>query len=81
MAIEKHEFELCVHSITELLKREQLIEEERYRRGEKYNIFQIMSMESDEVSTHSAVVANLLDPRGSHGCGDAFLKLFLSQIC
>lgn len=80
MAIEKHEFELFVHSVTELLKREQLIEEERYRRGEKYNIFQIMSMESDEVSTHSAVVANLLDPRGSHGCGDAFLKLFLSQI-
>ena len=38
MAIDKHSFELFVHSVTELLKREQLIEEERYRRGEKYNM-------------------------------------------
>lgn len=80
MEIDKHNFELFVRSINELLKREQLIEEERYKRGEKYNIFQIMSMESDEVNTHSAILANMLNPCGSHGCGDMFLKLFLSQV-
>ncbi|MCD1119114.1 PDDEXK-like family protein [Chryseobacterium turcicum] len=44
--------------------------------GENFNIFSIMSMESDEVFTHSALITELLDPKGSHGMGSDFLIAF-----
>ncbi|MCR9229115.1 MAG: PD-(D/E)XK nuclease family protein [Flavobacteriaceae bacterium] len=44
--------------------------------GENFNIFSILQMESDEVATHSRFIAELLDPRGSHGQKDKFLKNF-----
>ena len=50
-------------------------QEERNRKGENYNLFSILSIERYELK-HSALIANLLDPKGSHGCGDAFLKAF-----
>ena len=54
---------------------EQAQQEERNRKGENYNLFSILNIERYEVK-HSALIANLLDPKGSHGCGDAFLKAF-----
>ena len=75
-----HEFELFLKSAKHLLDEETLIKNERFRRGEDFNIFEVMGMESDEVFTHSAILACLLDPNGSHGCGDVFLKLFLSSL-
>jgi hypothetical protein len=48
--------------------------------GEKYNIFSIMSMEWNEVYTHSAIIGDLLNPQGSHGQGKVFLKSFLEII-
>ena len=48
---------------------------ERNRKGENYNLFSILSIERYELK-HSALIANLLDPKGSHGCGDAFLRAF-----
>lgn len=50
-------------------------QEERNRKGENYNLFRILSIERYELK-HSALIANLLDPKGSHGCGDAFLRAF-----
>lgn len=54
---------------------EQAQQEERNRKGENYNLFSILSIERYELK-HSALIANLLDPEGSHGCGDAFLRAF-----
>lgn len=54
---------------------EQAQQEERNRKGENYNLFSILRIESSELK-HSALIANLLDPKGSHGCGDAFLRAF-----
>lgn len=54
---------------------EQAQQEERNRKGENYNLFSILSIERYELK-HSALIANLLDPAGSHGCGDAFLRAF-----
>ncbi|WP_215494150.1 PD-(D/E)XK nuclease family protein [Porphyromonas bobii] len=54
---------------------EQAQQEERNRKGENYNLFSILSIERYELK-HSALIANLLDPKGSHGCGDAFLRAF-----
>lgn len=54
---------------------EQAQQEERHRKGENYNLFSILNIERYELK-HSALIANLLDPNGSHGCGDAFLRAF-----
>lgn len=48
--------------------------------GENFNIFSIMGMQSDEVRTHSAILAELLNPNGSHGLGSEPLELFVKQI-
>ena len=50
-------------------------QEERNRKGENYNLFSILNIERYELK-HSALIANLLDSEGSHGCGDAFLRAF-----
>lgn len=48
--------------------------------GENFNVFSIMSMERNEVYTHSAILCELLDPNGSHGQGDIFLNIFIDII-
>jgi len=48
--------------------------------GENFNVFRILKMESKEVGTHSAFLGELLNPAGSHGMKDTFLKLFIEQI-
>lgn len=48
--------------------------------GEKFNIFSIMRAESDEVRTHSRIIAEFLNPKGIHNQGTVFLKLFFDEI-
>lgn len=48
--------------------------------GEKFNIFSVMRAESDEVRTHSRVIAEFLNPKGKHSQGSIFLKLFFDEI-
>ena len=48
--------------------------------GENFNVFSILDRESDEVKTHSAIIAELLNPQGSHSQGPLFLKLFLEKL-
>ena len=45
--------------------------------GENFNVFRILKLESSEVRMHSAFIAELLNPHGSHGQRDVFLKLFV----
>ena len=47
--------------------------------GENFNFFSFLNMERDEVK-HSAIIAELLNPNGSHSQGKLFLKLFLEQL-
>ncbi|MDY0388466.1 MAG: PD-(D/E)XK nuclease family protein [Methanolobus sp.] len=49
-------------------------------KGENFNLFDILDRRTDEVKTHSAMIAELLNPKGSHGLGDEFLKLFLNYL-
>ena len=44
----------------------------------EFNLFDVLNISHRELQ-HSWVIAWLLDPRGSHGLGDYFLRLFLSQ--
>lgn len=48
--------------------------------GENFNVFRILGLETREVRTHSAFIAELLSPIGSHGLQDTFLKLFLPLL-
>lgn len=48
--------------------------------GENFNIFSVIRMETDERYTHSAIIGELLNPKGSHGQGSVFLKLFFKEI-
>lgn len=49
-------------------------------RGENFNLFSILGMESRENETHSAFIGELLDPKGSHLQGAVFLKMFLKEV-
>jgi hypothetical protein len=51
-----------------------------YLTGENFNIFSIMSMEKNEVYTHSAIILELLNPNGNHGQDDVFLKAFIDIV-
>lgn len=48
--------------------------------GEHFNIFQILRVGHLEVTTHSPILAELLNPKGRHGQGAAFLRLFLARF-
>lgn len=61
------------HSDTEVQKEKRL-------RGERFNVFNILGLWSNEVRLHSAFIAELLNVKGSHGLKDAFLKAFLEVL-
>ncbi len=48
--------------------------------GEKFNIFSILRVETDEVKTHSRLLAELLNPNGAHGFNSLFLDLFIKTL-
>ena len=69
---------------TDLLYRVKTIvachEQAARRQGLKFNVFDILDRTRDEVKGHSAFLAELLNPRGSHGQGGQFLRLFIEQL-
>jgi hypothetical protein len=48
--------------------------------GQNFNIFNVLKLDTDEVRLHSRYLADLLNPFGSHGYRDEFLKTFLLLI-
>jgi len=48
--------------------------------GEHFNIFHTLTVGHLEVITHSPILRELLNPRGRHGQGPAFLRIFLAQL-
>jgi hypothetical protein len=55
-------------------------EKETKENGENFNLFSILDRETDEVKTHSAIIAELLNPNGSHGQGNTFLRHFIDSL-
>ena len=55
-------------------------DEMRRLSGEGFNVFEVLGLESSEVGLHSRLIAELINPNGSHGQGNVFLKLFLDEI-
>jgi hypothetical protein len=75
--------EVCMEKIRQLLREISAVNR-RYDEisditGERFNIFGILKLKSDELS-HSGILAELLSPNGSHGKRGLFLELFLKTI-
>lgn len=49
-------------------------------KGEHFNLFSVLKIQTRENNTHSAFLAELLNPNGSHDMGDIFLRLFLTTV-
>lgn len=75
---------MAVKQIESLLSQVSLVQKKyneiAEQTGENFNIFRILKMETREVRTHSAFLAELFNPNGSHGQGDFFLKLFIEEV-
>ena len=69
-----------LHTVNQLVQEEQILKREKERRGENFNVFEVMHAQRDEVYTHSAIIASLLNPKWNHGCNSTFLKIFVDQL-
>lgn len=66
-------------SVSSVVERNKVEIKEKQIRGENFNIFRIIHLQSDE-RCHSSFISNLLDPKGDHGCKDRFLKEFIDTV-
>ena len=66
--------------IAPIFEKRRIIHDEKRKRGDFFNVFSILGMERKEVETHSAFLAELLNPNGNHGLGDKFLTTFIDTI-
>lgn len=55
-------------------------EDDIKKTGEGFNVFKILGLSYNEVRTHTAFIADLLNPAGSHEMGDVFLELFIETL-
>lgn len=72
--------EALLKEIGELKQKQAFKRIEIKRRGEDFNVFTVLGLWSEEVRLHSAMLAELLSPEGSHGCSDAFLEAFIKDV-
>jgi hypothetical protein len=72
--------EAFFEKIKRILDFEKMQLDERKKRGELFNIFEVLGITSNEVRTHSPFIAELLNPYGSHGMGATPLSLFVQLI-
>lgn len=63
-----------------ILQQEKIKKEESRKRGELFNIFEVLGLQTSEVRLHSAFLAELLDPNGDHGLNNKYLKVFVEDI-
>ena len=75
-----YELTRLIKQVSEILVQEKAQQEEKKKRGEHFNIFEILGIKTSEVRLHSAIIAELLNPNGNHGLGDKFLKAFIADI-
>ncbi len=66
----------CDLLLQEIQLLRQRIEQEE-KANQTYNILRVIRKSSDEVNLHSKIIADLLNPGGSHHSGDFFLYSFL----
>lgn len=70
-----------LHEVEKLAIARKEREREAQKRGEKFNVFEILGMQSNETRLHSAIIAELLNPEGNHGLGAEPLRTFVTEVC
>lgn len=74
------QIETVLKRMSEIVAKEKKQQEEKRKRGENFNIFNVLGLSTSEVRLHSAFLAELLNPNGDHGLGDKFLQAFIQDI-
>ena len=77
MSVSKEKILVLLNDVQKIVHQQ---EEIKILRGENFNIFSILKMESKENVTHSAFLGELLNPEGSHLLKKIFLAHFLKTI-
>lgn len=65
---------------TQYRAHQQAVEEQKKRGANNFNLLKTVLKPNDEVRLHSRVIAEFLNPSGSHAQGDIFLKEFLQVL-
>lgn len=76
MVEKENSIQSLLHQVALLVERDRSAKQEAKQRGELFNVFRLCGINHYE-NAHSAILAEWLNPLGSHGQGDLFLKLFL----
>ena len=63
--------------INGILEKDKAEKESCERNGDSFNLFKALSQSTSEL-IHSRMIAELLNPKGTHGKGDLFLNRFMS---
>ena len=79
MAEDLHNITALLHKAALSSERNKAAKEEARLRGEAFNVFRVCGVNHYE-NTHSAILAEWLNPNGSHGQGDVFLSSFLERV-
>lgn len=66
--------------IMELYEKNKQDENIKRANGDCFNVFNTIGLWSEEVRLHSAFIAELLNPKGSHGLAYRFLQAFLEDL-
>lgn len=62
--------------LTNIFADKELEQDAKWKRGEYFNVFEVLGLSTKEVRLHSAFLPELLNPNGSHGLGDKMLRSF-----
>lgn len=74
------QIETLLKQISEIVAKEKTQQEEKRKRGENFNIFDVLGLSTSEVRLYSAFLAELLNPNGNHGLCDKFLQAFIDDV-
>jgi hypothetical protein len=75
------DIQILLQKLADIAIRRKEKEEKAFRRGERFNVFHVLGLESNETRLHSALLAEILNPKGSHGLGNEPLRLFMNDVC
>lgn len=71
----------ALKTLSEQINEQQLRSEERLKAQHgRFNVFTTLLAAHDEVRLHTRFLHELLNPEGTHDCGDLFLKLFFETL-
>ena len=69
-----------LYDVGQIVQSNRIKRAEAKKRGETFNIFEILGLQTKETTLHSSFIASLLNPDGSHGLSYKPLEVFLRKL-